>query len=201
MIYGKGIAKGMWVTLKRFVTAFAEDVRYAGKRYLTDGQELSGELLLERQGPKAKGAFTVQYPFEKLPVPENFRYIPFLVFEDETGEPRCTSCGICSKVCPPQCIWIVRGTDPETGRPKPQPEAFYIDASICMSCGFCAEFCPFDAIKMDHNYEIAAYDRQELLFDLEKLRRPASYHKQIHPRGWEQEEKARAAKAAKKAKK
>jgi NADH-quinone oxidoreductase subunit I len=200
-MYGKGIAKGLLVTLKRFADTFVEDVRYAGKRYLSGGQELSGELLLDRQGPKTRGTFTVQYPDEKLPVPENFRYIPFLVYEAETNEPRCTSCGICAKVCPPQCIWIVRGKDPETGRPVPAPQEFYIDASICMSCGFCAEFCPFDAIKMDHDYEIAVYDRKELLFDLDKLLKPTTYHAEIHPMSWEAEEKARAEKKAAKAKK
>ena len=200
MFYGKGIAKGMLVTLRRFVSALTEDARYAGKRYLSGGQEIGGELLLERQGPKAKGAFTVQYPFEKLPVPENFRYFPFLIVDPETQEHRCTSCGICAKVCPPQCIWIVRGKDPETGRPKTEPEEFFIDASICMSCGFCAEFCPFDAIKMDHDYEIAVYDRAELLFDIEKLDKPAAYHAEIHPTAWEAEEKARAEKATKKKK-
>jgi NADH-quinone oxidoreductase subunit I len=136
----------------------------------------------------------VQYPFEKLPVPENFRCIPFLVADDETGVLRCTACGICAKACPPQCIWIVRATDAETGRPVPQPAAFYIDASICMSCGSCAEYCPFDAIKMNHDYEIAVYDRSTLLYDLEKLSRPASYHARLHPEAWEAEEQARAAK-------
>ena len=131
-MYGKGIAKGMWITLNRFVTALTEDVRFAGKRYLTGGQELSGDLRLERQGPGAKGAFTVQYPFEKLPVPENFRCIPFLVYDAETREHRCTACGICAKVCPPQCIWIVRDTDSETGRPMATPKEFYIMLrSVC----------------------------------------------------------------------
>jgi len=92
----------------------------------------------------------------------------------------------------------VRGKDPETGRPKPQPEEFFIDASICMSCGFCAEFCPFDAIKMDHDYEIAVYDRKSLLFDVDKLHKPASYHAEIHPTAWKIEEEARAEKAARK---
>ena len=99
-MYGKGIAKGMWVTLRRFVGAFADDVRYAGKRYLTGGQELSGDLLLKRQGPQARGAFTVQCPDEKYPVPENFRYMPFLLYDDETGEPLCTACGICATSSP-----------------------------------------------------------------------------------------------------
>jgi NADH-quinone oxidoreductase subunit I len=198
---GKGVARGMFVTFKRFLSAVTEDVRYAGKRYLSGGEELSGELLIERQGPKTRGTFTVQYPFEKLPVPENFRYIPFLVKEADTGETRCTSCGICAKVCPPQCIWIVRGTDPETGRPVPAPEDFYIDASICMSCGFCAEFCPFDAIKMDIDYEISVFDRAELLFDVDKLHKPTTYHAKIHPTDWAREERERAEKAAARKKK
>ncbi len=196
-MYGKGIAKGMLVTFKRFAMAFVDEWTYMGKRYLTGGQELSQELLDKRQGPRARGAFTVQYPFEKLPVPENFRFIPFLVYDTEEGKLRCTACGICARVCPTQCIWVVRGTDPETGRPAKGPESFHIDAGICMSCGLCAEVCNFDAIKMNHDYEIAVYDRAELLYDMEKLTRPDSYHAKIHPSAWEAEQKARAAKAAK----
>ncbi len=41
-------------------------------------------------------------------------------------------------------FWIVRGNDPNTGRPVPDPEAFFIDIDICMNCGYCAEYCPFD---------------------------------------------------------
>jgi NADH-quinone oxidoreductase subunit I len=150
-----------------------------------------------------EGIFTIQYPEEKLPVPEEFRYIPFLVYDEgENGEKelRCTSCGICAKVCPPQCIWIVRTNDPVTGKPIPQPKEFYIDVDICMNCGFCAEFCPFDAIKMDHDYEIASYNRQkEHIFGLERLSKPASYYAQIRPTNFAREEAARAEKEAQKA--
>jgi NADH-quinone oxidoreductase subunit I len=136
-------------------------------------------------------------------VPEEFRYIPFLVYDEgENGEKeiRCTSCGICAKVCPPQCIWIVRTNDPVTGKPIPQPKEFYIDVDICMNCGFCAEFCPFDAIKMDHDYEIASYDRlKEHIFNLERLSKPASYYAQIRPTNYAREEAARAEKEAQKA--
>jgi NADH-quinone oxidoreductase subunit I len=138
-----------------------------------------------------------------MPVPEEFRYIPFLVYEEgPKGEKnqRCTSCGICAKVCPPQCIWIVRGADPKTGRPVPEPEAFYIDIDICMNCGLCAEYCPFDAIKMDHNYEISTPDRMKNnIFDIEKLSRPVSYYASIRPVNYAREEAARAEKASKKA--
>jgi NADH-quinone oxidoreductase subunit I len=144
----------------------------------------------------------MQYPEEKLPIPEEFRYIPFLLYEeneDGTKQDRCTSCGICAKVCPPQCIWIVRSDDPETGRPVPEPAEFYIDIDICMNCGYCAEFCPFDAIKMDHDFELASYDRFENhIFNKEKLSKPVDYYASIRPRNYAREEIERAKKEAKK---
>jgi NADH-quinone oxidoreductase subunit I len=111
--------------------------------------------------------------------------VPFLVYSiDEEGNKkyRCTSCGICSRVCPPQCIWIERGTNPRTGRPIPDPAEFYIDIDLCMNCGLCAEFCPFNAIKMDHDYEISVYDRLENnIYNIEKLGKPVSYYTSIRP--------------------
>jgi len=194
---GMGIIKGMGVTLKRFVETFLDDIRWLGKRYYTD------EGIAHRRSTETRGIFTVQYPEEKLPVPEEFRYIPFLVYEEgPNGEKldRCTSCGICSKVCPPQCIWIVRTNDPNTGRPIPEPAEFYIDVDICMNCGFCAEYCPFDAIKMDHDYEISVYDRRASnIYNKEKLSRPVSYYASIRPVNYQREEAARAEAAAAKA--
>ena len=50
-------------------------------------------------------------------MPERFRYIPMLIWDTENNEDLCTACGICAKVCPPQCIWIVRDmTQRQTGR-------------------------------------------------------------------------------------
>ncbi len=205
-MYGSGLIKGMGVTFRHFVQSYVEDLKFVFK-----GGRYNDKYIPVRQGPKAKGIFTVQYPEEKLPVPENFRYIPFLVFDTEKNEDRCTSCGICAKVCPPQCIWIVRTNDPKTNRPVPQPADFHIDATICMSCGLCAEFCPFDAIKMDHDYELSSFERfNTLVFDKARLTRPDTYHAAIHPADWarelqEKEEAARkeaekaAAAAAKKA--
>jgi NADH-quinone oxidoreductase subunit I len=167
----------------------------------------AGDVTLAPPGMKAGmptrtgGIFTAQYPDERLPVPERFRYIPFLVFEEDPGSERaeydgirCTACGICSRVCPPQCIWIVQGQG-DDGRPRPVAAEFYIDAAICMSCGFCAEYCPFDAIKMDHAYELSTYERHESwVFDLQELLRPVSYHAAIHPADFARETEARRAK-------
>src|SRR5690606_18280371 len=140
-----------------------------------------------RQLPDEQGIFTVQYPEERLAVPERLRYFPVLLVEED-GKERCTSCGICAKVCPPQCIWIERTMD-ENGKPVPQPKDFVIDTLICMSCGFCAEYCPFDAIKMDHRYELGAYDRHEsLILHKDRLLVPVAYYAKTHPTDYAAEE-------------
>ena len=191
---GSGVIKGMLVTGKHFLDTYIEDIRYLGRR---------SESLATRQGVNAKGVFTVQYPEERLPVPEEFRFIPFLIYEegpDGQKLDRCTSCGICAKVCPPQCIWIVRSNNPETGRPIPEPTEFFIDIDICMNCGLCAEYCPFDAIKMDHDFELSTYDRaRNNIFNKERLSKPVSYYSTIRPQNYRREEAIRAEKEAAKA--
>ena len=202
---GLGIVRGLMVTLRHFVDSYIEDFRDARRRK-TRFMNME-EVKARKASADSKGIFTIQYPEEKLEVPEEFRFLPFLVYEEgENGEQnhRCTSCGICAKVCPPQCIWIVRTTDPNTGRPVPAPAEFYIDIDICMNCGYCAEFCPFDAIKMDHEYEITTYDRfEESIYDLKKLAKSADYYASIRPTNYAREEAARKAaeeaKAARKA--
>jgi NADH-quinone oxidoreductase subunit I len=200
-MFGIGVMKGLGVTLKHFIETFVDDLKYFPK------SATSEEAFAKRQGPRGRGIFTVEYPEMKLKIPENFRFIPFLItdynvakdspdFDKEQyyDQDRCTSCGICAKVCPPQCIWIVRTDDPETGRPIPQPAEFYIDTDICMSCGYCAEFCPFDAIKMDHDFELADYERTEAhIHDLDRLLKPATYYASIRPTWYNKEEEARRA--------
>jgi len=199
-LFGSGILKGMGVTLKHFINTYAQDMLYMMNK--SGVKEASRPL--RRQNPKNHGIVTVEYPKEKLPVPENFRYVPFLVQDTTANEIKCTSCGICSKVCPPQCIWIERTEDPVTKRPVPQPKNFFIDATICMNCGYCAEFCPFDAIKMDHNYELSyypeTYPAMRMVEDKDMLLKPDTYHAAIHPTDWQREVDAAKAEAEAKAK-
>ena len=147
-MYGMGILKSLSVTFGRFVNTYMDDMRWFLKGGF--GSRNSPEALAVRQSPEGEGVFTVQYPNEKLPLPERYRGFPFHVIDPDTGKSRCTACGICAQVCPPQCIWIVRASDPETGKRMREAAEFYIDTSMCMSCGFCVEFCNFNAIKMDN---------------------------------------------------
>jgi NADH-quinone oxidoreductase subunit I len=175
-----GILQGLMVTLRHL--AEARNGANGGTR--REGNEVV-------QTPRESGIFTVQYPEERLKVPQNFRYFPMLLYDGETGQERCTSCGICAKVCPPQCIWIVRDSD-EKGKPIPEPKEFTIDASICMQCGYCAEYCPFDAIKMDHVYELATDERvRKLIWNKQDLMKSTAYYAQLHPADWAAEEAER----------
>ncbi len=69
-----------------------------------------------------------------------------------------------------------------------------------MQCGFCAEYCPFDAIKMNHDYELSSYERHESwVYDMQELLVSTEYYGLTHPNDWAREEAARSAKAAEKA--
>ena len=150
---GLGVLKGMGVTFKNFVAS------YFTKERLT----------------------TVQYPEERLPEKERFRNFPFLIYDDKPENLRCVACDICAKECPPKCISIVRDSD-EQGKPLKRPKTFDIDFTICMNCGICEEVCPFDAIYMDHEFELAEYGRfDELYYTKERLLKSADYFKKIRP--------------------
>jgi len=186
-MFGLGLIKGLSITMRHFIESYVYDRKPWEPRY-------SQEWLEKHQAIDGKGLFTIQYPEQKREIAENFRSLPMLVYEGSADEPRCTACGICARVCPPQCIWIERATD-EKGRPRARPAGFWIDLTICMSCGFCAEFCPFDAIKMNQEHEIAVVDRdQEMFYDLEKLLVPVDYYAQLHPTDYAREEEKRRAK-------
>ncbi|MCB0114643.1 MAG: NADH-quinone oxidoreductase subunit I [Caldilineaceae bacterium] len=189
-MFGTGLIKGLGVTLKHFVDTFKDDrdevpSRYEGSVNLGNNRRIIDQPITQ------DGLLTIQYPEEKRLLPEAFRYIPMLIWDTERNEDRCTACGICAKVCPPQCIWIVRDSD-ENGKPVTRPAEFYIDATVCMSCSFCTEFCPFDAIKMNHDYELAVYDRYpQLVYDMEELTVPVEYYAALWPRQYAQEEEKR----------
>jgi len=204
--------------MKRLLRSYPDDIaerRRSGALFKT-GPDV--KVASERASVQQRGLITVEYPEVKLKPPENFRFIPFLVYEpvtDAAGNPiidaetgkevigveRCTACGICPKVCPPQCIWIVRAVG-DDGKPRPKAAEFYIDIDICMNCGYCAEFCPFDAIKMDNDYELAGYERHvNHIYDMPTLLKSTTYYASIKPTDYTAEEAARKAKEEAKSKK
>ncbi len=132
------------------------------------------------------GTFTVEYPDERTQLPQAYRNMPVLLYDDETGHELCTGCYQCSRICPPQVIHITQAKDPVTGKMVPAAAEFIIEYDACMSCGFCAEVCPFNSIKMDHVFELSTADHAGLTVRKEQLNRPISYYASIAPDLWEE---------------
>jgi NADH-quinone oxidoreductase subunit I len=156
---GEGIIKGMAETARNFVGSYVHEDRLT----------------------------TVQYPEERLPLAENSRQFPFLVFDgnDAMKGLRCVACQICEKECPPKCIYIEKSKDKKpdyVGKAQFYPAKFDIDLSVCMSCQICVEVCPFEAIKMDTEYELSTDNRfGGLLVNKYQLAKSNEYYHTIHP--------------------
>ncbi|HQL40184.1 MAG TPA: hypothetical protein PKV95_11975 [Anaerolineaceae bacterium] len=73
---GYGILKGLWVTFRHFIKTYIEDIKRGRKFYR------SAEGIDARREADVEGIFSIQYPEEKLPVPEEFRFLPFLVYDE-----------------------------------------------------------------------------------------------------------------------
>jgi len=196
MIFGQGMVTGLGVTLRRFLLTFWRDLR--ADRFLRrrggGPQPLDffrgpgrGDAPTVRQDDRTDGLFTVEYPDERLPVYERSRVLPVLIYDEADGNVRCTSCTICAKVCPPQCIWMTQAVGPN-GAVVSLPAEFFIDMDVCMNCGLCAEYCPFDAIKMDQNFELANYERHRShVYSLQDLLVSSDYYAKSHPEAWSDE--------------
>jgi NADH-quinone oxidoreductase subunit I len=109
---------------------------------------------------------TIQYPEERAPLAVGFRGLPRLVYDTDPDDLRCVACSICANACPVNVIHIDthRGADR-----KLVLDRFDIEAGGCIFCGLCVEACPFEALTMMRGFELAAYNREQLLWTKEML--------------------------------
>lgn len=99
---------------------------------------------------------TVQYPDERLPIPDRYRGIHYLEQE------KCIDCLACARACPIDCIEM------EAVRHGKELEwiSFTLDYQKCMFCELCVYPCPKDCIHMGTEFAFVSFDRSEFKHDL-----------------------------------
>lgn len=110
-----------------------------------------------------KSHTTVEYPTEKLHIPERFR--GRLIVDMSL----CIACKICELACPTKVITVVKNPDKNVK----EPQEFVIDYGRCSFCGLCVDPCPTNAIRHHEEYELASYVYDDLY-----------HHKDLVGRKW-----------------
>jgi NADH-quinone oxidoreductase subunit I len=110
-----------------------------------------------------KKNITVQYPEEKVVMPERFRGIHRFFPE------KCIVCNLCVQACPTDVISLT-GKKSEENPKKKVIETYNIDFQGCILCDFCTEVCPTDAIVMTARYDnLSEYNRSAHFKDMDWL--------------------------------
>ncbi len=122
-----------------------------------------------------KKPITVEYPKEMRNFHPRFRGAVGFVRDQDTGKERCVGCGLCSAVCPANCLTVVPGVDEHGIR---NAKLYLYDMSRCVFCGMCVEVCPELALVMTHEFELSVDDRSELVLDAEAMLRLADKEKE-----------------------
>jgi len=110
---------------------------------------------------------------EPTPVKDRFMGFPALTWDDDVVEPFCTSCMVCIRQCPTQCMSSTMKDNPlhEEGKSSRRKivDSFEINLNRCILCGICVEVCNFDAIVMTHEHEMSTFSRNGSRVDLPVL--------------------------------
>jgi NADH-quinone oxidoreductase subunit I len=117
-----------------------------------------------------EGTNTIQYPHQKLPIPEVGRYQLEVEMDD------CIVCDLCAKVCPVNCIDIeaIKATEAigqtSDGTTKRLYAAkFDIDMAKCMYCGLCTIVCPTECIVMTNQYDKSVFELKDLTYQFSDM--------------------------------
>ena len=121
MVSGTRYFQNVWDTLKTTLV----------------GMSITGKYLMRKP-------ITVQYPDERMPIPDRYRGIHYLEQE------KCINCLACARACPIDCIEM----DAVRHGKELEWVSFTLDYQKCMFCELCVYPCPKDCI---HQRELRAH--------------------------------------------
>lgn len=156
----QGTKNTYWGNIKEATTSLLTGLRLSIRHFFEakDSRKPYG-IHEENYFDQQTGIFTVQYPKESIPVPDNGRYRLHNEIDD------CIVCDKCAKICPVDCIDIepVKAVEEigktSDGTPKRIYAAkFDIDMGKCCFCGLCTTVCPTECLTMTKAYDFSEYD-------------------------------------------
>jgi NADH-quinone oxidoreductase subunit I len=148
---------------------------------------------------------TIQYPEQRLQLPERERNRLFVNIDD------CIGCEQCSRACPVSCIAIetvkvtpgdVVGKTGTTSNGKKKAlfvSQFDIDLAKCCFCQLCVFPCPTECIYMTDVFEYSKFYREDLIYRFSDLSPEQVIEKKNKAQEFaleQEKKKAEAAKAA-----
>lgn len=190
-MYGLGLLQGLAVTARNFVRR-PVTIQYPDRK--------AGILAAAARAGMSPARFLITRPREGLKalvglgtIEEKAQQSPRFKAQDFTWYvERCTGCCSCAKYCPLGVIRIVThpaGIDMQEGETY-AVETFDIDISRCCVCGLCVEACPYDALHLGSGFELASYDKKQLVLTRDRLitseKRPSTWYRpQLEAKGYD----------------
>jgi formate hydrogenlyase subunit 6/NADH:ubiquinone oxidoreductase subunit I len=147
-------AKLTWSHLKKSNTQRNNALSVANPQYFT----------------QTEGLVTLQYPHERLPIPDTGRY----QLHNEMAD--CIVCDKCAKICPVNCIEIEAikateqiGTTSDGSPIRLYAAKFDIDMAKCCFCGLCTTVCPTECLTMTPLYDVSTYALEEMNYKFSEM--------------------------------